>query len=433
MMFNRTLLYIALLGCISSRFLAFSATHDCSLTGSLQSDDDNPIKGHILAYHIEVRHGRRMPSLECSADTDARGHFQCVHLESGSYFLIATGLHRVSDDPRSQPTEPRFLPLLAIYPAETGFDTADLVHLGSGETQSLEMPVHSDVGSDLHVNSAAATAKDRSLQVSLLGEDFVASTEFQISPDSRSSGYTLRSLPPGAYQLMESWSESRGTRHGIAFVSAEQLSSGQATMKEMELQSVAGSVHFPGPKITNSVEVDLKPAASWDSRRYATMVHANSTFSITDIPPGRYYVSLAPQSGFYITDVLISERSSGSSVLTLDKEHSNAPLTLAANAASGSMTGTLKMSHGGQQCTTVTVESLASHTSLQVAVGVQGTFRIEKLAPGEYRLYGWVNVRDVPYDDSSFLRRYADRAVQIELEDGTSANGLEVECNSVGP
>jgi hypothetical protein len=90
------------------------------------------------------------------------------------------------------------------------------------------------------------------------------------------------------------------------------------------------------------------------------------------------------------------------------------------------------LSDNEQHGANIVVESLTSHTSQLVPVDSQGAFKVDKLAPGEYILYGWTDVRDVPYDSSSFLRRYENKAVHIELQNGTLASGVEIECNKAG-
>jgi len=434
MLSGRILMNAALLSCVSLQALTPGKTHNSSLTGSLQGDDDSSIQGHIMAYRIEARHGRMMPSPECSTDTDAQGNFQCVHLESGSYILIASALRWpfTSVHDQSKSTAPSPIPLFATYPANTDLDAANLVQLGSRETQSLEVQVHGDAGSDLNVTSAAGKSKDKALQVSLMGEDFAVSANVRIAADRKDGNYNIKGLPAGAYKLTELWSDNGVTHQGSAFISAGQLAFGQAAITEIKPYTVTGSIRYPDSAAHGTVNVVLKSTATYDSHRYTATVQANGTFSLTGVLSGKYYISFDPESGLYIADVLVSDHSAGGAVLTVDDGHSITPLTLVASPASGSIAGTLKLSDNEQHGANIVVESLTSHTSQLVPVDSQGAFKVDKLAPGEYILYGWTDVRDVPYDSSSFLRRYENKAVHIELQNGTLASGVEIECNKAG-
>ncbi|GGG86549.1 MSCRAMM family protein [Edaphobacter dinghuensis] len=434
MLLSRFFASAAFLSCTLLQAQAPGRTHDSSLIGSLLASDDSTIQGHVMAYRIEARHGRMMPTPQCSTNTDAQGAFECVHLEPGSYILIASALRRSSSITRAQSgsVAPTRLPLFEVYPTNTDLDANNLVKLGSGETQSIQVQIQEDPGSDFQVKSAAGQARDKALQVSALGEDFAVSTNVRISADSKSGNYSVKGLVPGEYRLTELWSQNGVTHQGAAFISVGQLTSGQAVITEVKPYNVAGKIRYPDSASHGTVEVVLESAATFDAHRYAAAVQPDGSFSLAGVLSGKYYISLSPGSGLYATDILVSGRSVGGTLLTLDDLHSNSPLTLVTGAAYGSITGTLKLGDSAQQGASVVVESISSHTSQLVPVDSQGMFKADKLAPGEYLIYGWADVRQVPYDSSSFLRRYENKAIHVELENGSQENGLEIECNEIG-
>lgn len=431
----RIMIKATLLGCISLHAMTPGATHNSTLTGALQGDDERPIQGHIMAYHIDARHGRMMPSPECSTDTDPQGNFQCVHLEPGSYILVASALRHVSATSLnpSKMTAQDSLPLFVTYPVNTYLDITNVVHLASGETQLLEIPVHSDSGSDLHVKSAGASRNDKALQVYLLGEDFTVSTNVRIEANPDSGNYDIKGLPPGTYRLTELWSDDGITHQGAAYISTGPLGAEQASITEIKPYTVSGAIRYPDSMAHGAVEVVLESAATFDPHRYTAIAQTNGKFSIPGVLSGSYYISLNPDSGLYAADTLLSDHSTGGAAIKVDDGLWRTSLTLVASSASGSIAGTLELDDNERKGAGIVVESIASHTSEMVPVDAQGRFKVNKLAPGEYLLYGWADVGEMAYDSSSFLRRYKNKGVRIDLDNGALASDLEIECNRVGP
>jgi hypothetical protein len=77
----------------------------------------------------------------------------------------------------------------------------------------------------------------------------------------------------------------------------------------------------------------------------------------------------------------------------------------------------------------VVIQSVESGTSLAIPVDRNGAFAIRGLAPGEYLVYGWTDLSAVPYDEPTFLAHYSGNAVSVDVEDGSGAASVEVECN----
>ncbi len=46
------------------------------------------------------------------------------------------------------------------------------------------------------------------------------------------------------------------------------------------------------------------------------------------------------------------------------------------------------------------------------------------LAPGEYRLYAWKNLTDIPYADPLFLQRF--HAARVDVGEGDTAYGIDL-------
>ncbi len=54
------------------------------------------------------------------------------------------------------------------------------------------------------------------------------------------------------------------------------------------------------------------------------------------------------------------------------------------------------------------------------ATNASGQFRLERVAPGDYKLFAWDEVGDGDWQDPDFMRQYEDRGRPVRIAEGTT-------------
>lgn len=79
----------------------------------------------------------------------------------------------------------------------------------------------------------------------------------------------------------------------------------------------------------------------------------------------------------------------------------------------------------------ILIRSLESGANKIVLVKNDGPFSESGLAPGDYLLYGWDDIDNVPYENARFLEKYRSNAFPVSLGPDYHLTGLEVKYNNV--
>ena len=211
-----------------------------------------------------------------------------------------------------------------------------------------------------------------------------------------------------------------------------QLDSDDVSLAEMKRYTVSGSIQYADSALSDAREVVFRSAAENDSQHYITTVRKDGTFILKDILSGTYYASISSGSGLYISDLSVGGHSTEGAPVDVDEGISRLSMTFVAKRASESIAGTLELV-GTEPKPGILVQSTDFHTSQTVPVDAHGSFKVTALAPGQYLLYGWADIMNMPYESPHFLRRYTDKALHVRLDSGAVLSGLTIECNPATP
>ena len=62
------------------------------------------------------------------------------------------------------------------------------------------------------------------------------------------------------------------------------------------------------------------------------------------------------------------------------------------------------------------LDVLTSQDDQTTTADDDGRFRLQGVAPGEYRLYAWSTLDGAAYRNAEFMRKYDDRGVRVHVE-----------------
>lgn len=122
--------------------------------------------------------------------------------------------------------------------------------------------------------------------------------------------------------------------------------------------------------------------------------------------PPEYYIKSMTMGGI---DVLSQGRLRVSS-------SSDVPLEILVAKDTGSVQGNTN----GKLGTVVLVPEMArrNQTTLYKSMRVGGTFRFDRVPPGNYKLFAWIEENGGPWLDPDYLRKYEDQGVPVRVESG---------------
>ncbi len=424
---------ILLLYCVSAMPLCAKTTRNASLMGTVFDGRGDSVMADVTAYRLAVRHGKIAPTVECSANVDPDGRFQCQHVHAGTYVLVVTIAPQRAPEvqPAPQKLASLSLPRFVIYPSSTDLQLSNLLHVASGETQWAYIRIGPNPPSDVHATSAIAEANGQ-MQVFLHGEDFDIPLNIQADMNAADDSLEIRDIPNGTYKLSQNWYADGENHEATSILTTNGFSSNQIAFTEDQTYPVTGSVQYAGHPPAPLPEVILAERTTEPVRRYVAPVKKNGSFIFKAVATGSYHISFSVGDDLFVNDISVGGVPADVTTVSVGEGTSDLPVTVDTMRASTRIAGFLDLALqetvGAKPG--VILQSLDSGTSLVVPVDARGSFAVRGLPPGRYRLYGWSDVTNIPYDSPHFMARYVDNAMTLDIENDSNITDIEVNCNT---
>ncbi len=424
---------ILLLYCVSAMPLCAKTTRNASLMGTVFDGRGDSVMADVTAYRLAVRHGKIAPTVECSATVDPDGRFQCQHVHAGTYVLVVTIAPQRAPEaqPAPQTLASRSLPRFVIYPSSTDLQLSHLLHVASGETQWAYILIGPNLPSDVHATSAIPEANGQ-MQVFLHGEDFDIPLNIQADMNATDDSLEIKDIPNGTYKLLQNWYADGESREATTILTTNGLPSNQIAFTEDQTYPVAGSVQYDDHTPAHLPEVVLAKRTTETARRYFAPVKKDGSFTFKAVASGTYNISFNVGDGLFVNDISVGGTPTNGTTVFVSDGISDLPVIIDAMHAATRIAGFLDLS---LQDTVgakpgVILQSLDSDTSLVVPVDARGSFTVHGVPPGRYRLYGWSDVTNIPYESPHFVAQYVDKATTVDVENDSNITDIEVNCNT---
>ena len=393
--------------------------------GTVLDLDDSPVNATVTAYHLQASNGEVSSTIECTTSVDIEGRFECPHLHSGTYVIMAEvmGRNKEKSLPIHSSARSYESSFFVLYPAPAAADFSSLLYIPPGGTTWADLRADRDSSSILSVKSAIALA-DTDLHVSLKIDDVAVPLNIE---GHRTSGgeFDVGGLFPGHYSIEETAAKGERLYRAEASISVTRASSIGVTLNMLHTHEVSGAVHYNGAHFNRPPEVILNSLERGSGVRYVASVFADGSFVFHDIPDGLYTVSTKMTDGFAMIGVAIEGRPADNTRIKINQDISE--LDIFMRPALGSLSGTMSFDSGASH-PGVLIQNLDLGTETVVGVSEDGRFAVNNLPPGRYRLLGFSQIEKMPYNTDLFLRRFADKAIEIDLERESHLSDIEIEC-----
>ena len=210
---------------------------------------------------------------------------------------------------------------------------------------------------------------------------------------------------------------------------------GDADVENVTIQlqpgvSVQGRIAIDGPgsgtnDSTTNMRVFLRPDPMIPQLLpQPASVNANGTFTITDVPPGDYRLSVTgmPRGG-YVKSAALGGSDASNLVLHIEGEPRGG-LDVLVGTNPGSLDATVQndRQEAVPGVTVVLVPSgtqqLRSELYRLATSDASGRIHLDSVVPGDYKLFAWENVETGAWQDPEFLRIYEARGKPVRITEG---------------
>jgi hypothetical protein len=387
------------------------------ITGRILDEDNEPVAGvTVQPLRYAYMQGKRQLVPASSEQSNDLGEYRIHGLPAGKYYVTAI-VHKQSAEESYPPV---------YYPGANDPATAIQLDVAAGsEVRGIDMTLHR-----AHTVRVRVKIPDlpRGTVVRLIprGSSFSFLGGAQMAQIIHPEGdFEFRGITPGSYVMLIDLQENG--RHRSVRQALEVGNGGLegVTIAIPPTASLEGQVRVDGQSETNLgiLTVQLQFREPIPLGTPATHVKPDGSFSIEDITPDSYDVSISGlPPGYYLRSASVSGQDALESGLTVTG--GTAKLDLVVSPAGGQVDGVVAddKQQPAKAATVVLIPDAArqSRLSLFKTVGTDqnGHYSIQGIAPGDYSLYAFEDLPSGAFQDPDFMKPYQKSAQTLTVREG---------------
>ena len=385
-----------------------------AITGHVVDPDGDPVpEGTILLSKPVWKHGQRKLNVtDDRIDVDDRGMFRVGKLAPGKYYVAVRTRSEYGT---------------MFYPSATDAADAIPVEVQAGqEGRDIEIKLREQ--RTYHISgklSAVDVPKGYKIQIAVqcLSAFFDQWTNYssQIHPDNT---FLLAGVPSGAYRLRVAFF-SNSTPEGMVYAT---LGEAEVQVNGHDVTGLAIDLTLPRElRISAEVEgehPDLeKIRLSLEGESFTeSAAFKDGQFVYPKIAPGVYWARLRSFNGYFVKAVRIGNRESQDPMLDL-RNLGDAPVTVILSRKSAEVRAALHGDRVNAAKTTATLipdspdPSVRERGTLSVESDQAGTYVLQNIPPGGYRLFAWKDAADEPWNNGDLWDAVKDQGVALKLDE----------------
>ena len=346
--------------------------------------------------------------------TDANGNFRIGGLAPGKY-RVRAGQEFVPFQPeiRTDGTEqihysPTYFPNVLEHAAATRVEVRP-------DSEASGIAIHM-VRTPLIFVRGVVIGAPRNANITVL---FGANYGFDVAGVRQDGTFQIANLNPGKYRLFANANlGAQRLRSAVVDVEVADKSIDRIELRMMPAISISGKFDFDDERPKTRVPlpalrlVDLIVGAQQER----AVVHEDGSFTLTDLLPGLYRVTLS-RPGVFVRSLRLGLDATDGNLFDLRNGASGGALSVLVSSAVGEVTGVVSDGNGPVANARVTLsldDRIAERPAVTFATAdAAGNYRFGNLAPGKYRL--------VAVDDGDaaaakgMLEDYEDVLVEVEI------------------
>ncbi len=413
------------------------------LTGTVMAPDGEPLfRISVMARRDVFDEQGHRRQIMGQTQTDSHGRFR-IPVTEGSYVL------ETQFSPRGFERDEAVLPV--TFPAASSSSSGDLIHVGSGEQQEVQLRPGV---SRTHIVTLPLEAGDEApgLRVTAQASDgtsFSANAMRSLEP-----GAVRLNLPSGTYALHVTRFSRDGMQYGESKVTVPDHDVSGAMLHLAALSGIpvelvvdtssaqtpaggnGGRTGATAPNPPNIIQfnlvlepVDTDVTSPFQFGVRPTQQRDNS--ALITAPPGVYRLNASGSGGWYVRSATSRGTDLMREPLTVSPGSSPSPITLVVSNQTGSLQGTVKLAGTPSACW---IYLIANAPALPAVIirrsDLSGSFRITDVPPGSYRAVAFPYRHSANLEDPAVLNRFATHLGSVSVSAGAAAN-LDLEAVTV--
>jgi protocatechuate 3,4-dioxygenase beta subunit len=460
--------------------LAMSPTG--SITGRIYDRDGEPVvKAQVLAMRAIYKNGHRSLTIVQSVVSDDRGDFRLYWLAPGRYFVAAKpdaaefpmnmgmansftspmmhvapparfGTYELGTTPvihkhklkNGDIVEEMYVPV--YYPNSVDMSAATaIVVTGGATTSGINIATGTGLITPKHIRGRVLDAAGRPVSGASISAMPRASDPYFAIPRTRSESdgtFEVSGVASGSYQIFVNIASEARTMNGYSEADVGdrdvQLApitmttgfriSGRLVVEGTVQPGNGGIVSYTGITYVGSLVRNPDVGGIIFGIPEFSPPAADGSFTVDNIPAGNFRVLLhqMPADG-YIKSMRMGNAdvlNDGLRILS----NPGAPLEIVIGVNAGRITGLVGDTRGAalSNRTVVLVPDvrLRQRNDLYrvVSTDIAGRFKMQGIAPGDYKLFAWENAETGAWQDPEFIQAYESAGQRIRISEGSNEN-----------
>jgi Carboxypeptidase regulatory-like domain len=403
------------------------------ISGKIYDDDGEPLPSvQVNAVRQVYSEGKRSRTSASFAATNDLGEYRLFGLAPGRYFVSCVYPRWNRGDPEDETIDTQEEGYAKLYyPGTPDVAKAGPITIKAGEEASSidvlmrKVPVHKVRG---NVYNQITHKPGVGVILILLPKtnnhewDYAGSSEVQKSDGA----FAIQEVLPGPYTLVSVWFDE-----GTSYMNRQAIDVG-----DVDVEGIAVTVS-PGTNVSGHIVWEGRPALEKDEltitpqpvdvpvgMRGQSRVGRDNLFVLKGLGEGTYRAEVNGMSKeCYIKDIRYGESSVLQEGFTVTRGEASA-LEIVLSSRGARVEGTVMDSDGLPQAglSVVLVPELSQRENSQkyktASTDQYGHFDLRGIAPGDYKLFSWVEVEPGAWEDPEFLRPFEEKGQRITLQDG---------------
>jgi hypothetical protein len=382
------------------------------VTGKVLDEAGDPVpNARVSVQSSRVLEGRRAFAQSGGAATNDLGEYRIASLPAGRIVLCA------SAPLEAQPFEPTQSTILgeSCYPGPV----VDGAAAGAG---SLSLPAGREARVDFNLTRVPAVSIRGKVAgmpegggpvVTLMKRGTI--NQSKTASMSRDGSFEIRGVPPGSWTLSVDYWEN-----GRRLLARAPVDVGASDLEGVVVRldagvTVTGTV-TGGPK---QFSVGLRGTDPSASAGAAQWDKTHTSFTIADATPGTYTLTAGLPPPYYLKSAMLGGRDMSREAVPILQ--STGPIEVVVGDDAGSVEGVVQDSEGNPAMGSVMVWREGKPPAT-VPTSPGGRFRINGIAPGDYRVFAWDDFQQVEYADADWMRRNGGSGLAVTVTAGRSAD-----------
>jgi hypothetical protein len=398
---------------------------DGALAGQVSDDKGAPVSCEVRVFRETVSEGRSALDQACDVTSDKAGVFSCLHLRPGRYLVRSS-----ADNAQSADAGPGNTFAVGYYADALDLSSAARVLVASQGAQWVDVIQHQvaahRVTGSLAARNIVGEVSFHLAEVSSSGETIEMRAATVYEP--RTGRFELRTVPSGSYVLQAFWVTHDDNDLLVSTQGETAFFVGDKDLSDLRIigrsiTTLEGTVETSDGLGSSDVRSITLQDTSGVPASMTVSVEPNGRFQVPVLLDGTYAVSVVSSNAF-VKDVSVSGVIGNGYDLFVLPGHPQTSAKITVGTRSAHIIGVVNPCREPAAPCGVVVKSEETGAFSTLVSDRRGMFMIGGLAPGEYRLYAWKNMTDIPYADPLFLQRF--HAVRVDVGEGDTAYGIDL-------